>query len=161
MRKKEEAIRKGIFVKTKLPVEFDKLSEKSLCSWDIPEFYLDELYKCIDCGKQFIHTAETQKEWYEVQKKYIWQRPNRCDTHFQEWRVARKSKFEMDKALEKLREFPEDRKLLKSYAESIVKFHKNHERGNLQIAMSIFNKLEIKSNHSAYCRDRLKGIDIE
>ena len=156
LRKKEEAIRKGIYVKTKLPIDFSKLSEKSLRSWVLPNFYVDEIFNCVDCGKQCIHTAETQKKWYEEDKKYFWQRPTRCDVHFHEWREARKSKFEMDHALENLKEKPEDKKLLISYAKAIVKFHQKNERGNLQTAISIFKRFNIKDNYSHYCKQQLK-----
>ena len=160
LRKKEEALRKGIYVKTKLPVEHEKLSEKSLRSWVLPEFYVDEIYNCIDCGKKCIHTAETQKRWHEEEKKYFWQKPLRCDIHFQEWRESRKSKFKMDRVLEKLKDHPEDKQLLISYAEAIVNFHQKNERGNLQLAMSIFKRFEIKDNNSHYCKQILKESDI-
>ena len=157
LRKREEALRKGIYVKTKLPVDFEKLSEKSLRSWTIPEFYEDQIYNCVECGRECIFTAEEQKRKFEEEKKYIWQRPNRCREHFQLWRESRKAKFEMDRALEQLKQNPEDKKLLISYAESIVKFHQKNERGNLQIAMSIFKRFEVKDNYSHYCKETIKN----
>ena len=157
LRKKKEALRKGTYVKTKLPVEFEKLSSKSLHSWSLPEYYIDEIYKCIECGKECIHTAETQKRWCEEEKKYFWQKPIRCEDHYQEWREARKTKFEMDRVLEKLKENPEDKNLLIAYAEAIVKFHQKNERGNLEAAMSIFKRFEIKDNYSHYCKLKLRN----
>ncbi|WDD99951.1 zinc-ribbon domain containing protein [Thalassomonas actiniarum] len=36
-----------------------------------PDYYYDEEYKCVDCGKNEIWTAEQQKFWYEELGKTI------------------------------------------------------------------------------------------
>lgn len=74
----------------RLPVDQSRLSEKSLRSWSLPEYYTDERYRCVGCGKECVFTAETQKEWYEDQGKFFWERPDRCEDCHSEWRSLRK-----------------------------------------------------------------------
>ncbi len=74
----------------KLPVERSRLSEASLQSWSIPDYYTDQRYNCVGCGKACVFTAETQKEWCETQGRFFWERPNRCEDCHSEWRSIRK-----------------------------------------------------------------------
>ena len=74
----------------RLPVDRSRLSEASLRSWSIPEYYTDQRYTCVGCGNECIYKAETQKEWCEVQGKFFWERPTRCEECHAEWRSIRK-----------------------------------------------------------------------
>jgi hypothetical protein len=140
-----------------LAVNYDALSVESKRSWSIPDFYTDEDYYCIDCGAKSFFSAEKQKEWYEVKKRYFWQRPIRCRLHHEEWRVKRKSKFIMDRNLEALRQNPDDKAIMINCAESIVQFHQDTGNGNLQSALFILKKLDRKDELYDYCRNQLKG----
>jgi hypothetical protein len=139
-----------------IPVILGNLSEKSLRSWDLPEFYKDENCKCIDCGTVFLFTAEEQRCWYEVEKRYYWQRPIRCSLDHDIWRDKRKHKFDMDKNLEDLKESPEDDEIMLKCAESIIQFHKDTDNGNLQLASSLLQKLKILDKRYQYCKEQIK-----
>ena len=45
---------------------------------DLPEFYVDYLFTCRDCGKSEVWTAERQKWYYEEAKGHIWAVAIRC-----------------------------------------------------------------------------------
>jgi hypothetical protein len=138
------------------PVNFDNLSEESKMSWSIPEMYIDEFYHCIDCGVKSLFSAEKQKEWYEVEKRYFWQKPIRCRLHHEEWRSKRKIKFKMDRNLLALKENPDNRTIMFACAESIIQFHKETKNGNLRAAMILLKKLDYKDELLSYCQDELK-----
>jgi hypothetical protein len=140
-----------------IPINYKLLSEKSLRSLPLPEFYKDETYKCVDCSKISIFSAQEQQNWYEVQKKYFWQRPVRCLLHHDIWRDTRKRKFTMDQKLEELRENPENRKTMIASAEAIVQFHKKTKTGNLELAISLFKKLKIETKYYLYCKENLSN----
>ena len=95
------------------------------------------------------------KEWYEVSKRYFWQRPTRCSYHHDEWRIKRKNKFAMDRNLSALKENPSDEVIMAKCAESIVQFHKDTGNGNLQTALCLLNKLERTDSLYVYCRNQL------
>ena len=45
---------------------------------DIPEFYVDYTFSCVDCGKKETWTASQQKWYYEEAKGHIWAVAVRC-----------------------------------------------------------------------------------
>lgn len=141
----------------KIPVCFKSLSEKSQKSWDIPEFYEDITFECVDCKKQVVFTAIQQQEWYEVQKKYFWQRPIRCVFHHDFWRETRKLKFSMDRSLEKLKENPNDFEIMKQCAESITFYHQRTKTGDLKLAISLFKKLNLQNELYLYCKKEMEN----
>ena len=141
----------------KIPVNKKKLSEKSLRSWDIPEFYKDEIYTCIDCGKETLFSAKEQQQLYEVKQKYFWQRPNRCLLHHDIWRDTRKKKFSMDQKLQELSQKPDNQEVMIDCADAIVLYHKKTNHGNLQLAASLFKKLKTESTHYLYCKEKLNN----
>ena len=141
--------------KKTLPVNFNKLSEKSQRSWTIPEIYTDEIYSCIDCGESCVFTAIQQQEWYEIQKKYYWERPVRCQVHYMQWKNKKLTKTSMDQKLNKLKEKPNDINCLFEYAKSIIEYHKANGKGNLQIAISILKKVNETGELYKYCRENL------
>lgn len=138
----------------KIPVCFTALSEASQRSWTIPEFYEDETYRCVDCGKESLFTAEMQREWYEVKKRYFFQRPIRCSEHHEEWRLKRKSKFKMDRALAALRKNPESENAMQTTAKAIIDFHKKTGNGNLQAALHLLRKLGNDDELLNYCKEK-------
>ena len=139
-------------------VDSRQLSEKSLRSRDIPTHYIDELYHCIDCGIECTFLADQQKDWYEVEKRYFWQRPTRCIFHHDEWRVKRSNKFDMDRRLEALSKNPRDEENMAQCAESMVQFHKDTSNGNLQTALCLLKKLKRTDPFYTYCKDRLTDL---
>lgn len=140
----------------KIPVCPESLSEESQRSYGIPEFYEDEYYKCIECGKETLFSAEQQKQWYEVEKRYLFQGPIRCRHHFFLWLSDRKTKFRMDKALEYLNLHPDSKDAMRDYALSIVEFHKNTGNGNLHTAVHLLRKLNKDPDELAYCIEQIK-----
>jgi DNA-directed RNA polymerase subunit RPC12/RpoP len=44
----------------------------------LPQFYIDKVYKCRDCGSDEIWTAKQQKWWYEMAKGHIDSTAVRC-----------------------------------------------------------------------------------
>lgn len=129
----------------------EALSEKSQLSWGVPKFYKDECYKCVDCGKEILFSAEQQKEWYEVKKRYIYQRPVRCRDHFLQWLSDRKIKLKMDKSLEKIRLMPDSEEAMRDYAFSIVEFHKRNGMGDLNTAIHLLRQLKEEGEALEYC----------
>lgn len=45
---------------------------------DLPRWYKDYPFRCIDCGVEQIWTAEQQKWYYEEAKGYLWSVAVRC-----------------------------------------------------------------------------------
>ncbi|MEX0717498.1 MAG: zinc-ribbon domain-containing protein [Planctomycetaceae bacterium] len=44
----------------------------------VPLWYEDRTFRCVDCGREEIWTAEQQKWWYETAKGYSFSRAIRC-----------------------------------------------------------------------------------
>ncbi|MDC0948586.1 zinc-ribbon domain containing protein [Gammaproteobacteria bacterium] len=45
---------------------------------EIPEYYLDKAFTCVDCGSEEVWTGKQQKWWYEVAKGSICTTAVRC-----------------------------------------------------------------------------------
>jgi len=45
---------------------------------ELPRYYQDYPFSCMDCGKSEVWTAEKQKWYYEEAKGYIWAVAIRC-----------------------------------------------------------------------------------
>jgi len=69
----------------RIPVDFSRLSESSRRSYGIPRHYEDIRFKCLGCGKNVIFPASQQQQWYEAEKRYFWERPNKCYPCYREW----------------------------------------------------------------------------
>lgn len=41
-------------------------------------WYIDAVFKCMDCGKDFLFSVEEQRFWYEQRKFYVDSKPTRC-----------------------------------------------------------------------------------
>ena len=41
-------------------------------------FYIDRLFRCVDCNKQEVWTGSQQKWWYEVAKGFVYSTAVRC-----------------------------------------------------------------------------------
>jgi len=64
-----------------VPVNEDLLAPNN--SYGAPDFvrrgyYIDILFRCVDCGKEEIWTGTQQKWWYEVAKGFIYSTAIRC-----------------------------------------------------------------------------------
>ena len=55
----------------------DKLSHINTYG-DLPKYYTDYAFTCVDCGSDELWKAETQKWYYEVAKGHIWEIAVRC-----------------------------------------------------------------------------------
>jgi uncharacterized phage-like protein YoqJ len=131
----------------KIAVDITKLSAASKRSESIPEFYEDETYNCVDCGVKCIFTAEIQKNWYEVSKRYFWQRPIRCDEHHKSWSEAKRKKLKMDQIIAELKDSGSN-KLILECSEAIIAFYEQTGHGNLQMAKHLLKELEDYKSHS-------------
>ena len=146
----------------KLKVNKNLLSEKSLRSYDLPDYYYDETINCETCHKSFVFTKEEQQEWYEVQRKYFWMRPKYCDTHYNEWLARYKSKIEMDKMFKEL-EQNDSLKVIFKVAESIYKYYLlNSHQGNIEklrqlLKRCIENKHKLKQSEKIL--DHINAIE--
>jgi hypothetical protein len=145
----------------RLRVIRELLTEASLRSYGVPEFYVDEYYECIECGVKSLFSAEKQREWYEVKKRDIYVRPSRCPQHFIEWLSGRKAKYWMDVEIEKLKADPDSKDAKLRYALSVVAFHKNTGNGNLNAAIHILRKLDKEQDALSYCVEQIKKGDGE
>ena len=144
--------------KQKIPVNVNKLSDKSKRSWTLPEFYEDEAYNCVDCGAQCVFTAEQQQKWYEGSKRYFWQRPIRCDEHHKIWAVSKKKKLKMDHLISELNG-SNSKKMMLECAESIVEFYEQTGHGNLGMAKHLLKNLKDYKSSSHLIDDLRKRID--
>jgi hypothetical protein len=59
-----------------IPADLSKQAKNN--SYDPPHFYVDQPFRCVDCGKEEIWTASRQKWYYEVAKGSIYGRAVRC-----------------------------------------------------------------------------------
>jgi hypothetical protein len=73
----------------KVPVDFSQLSASSQRSYGIPHYYEDIKFQCLGCDKEVTFPASQQKQWYEEQKRYFWERPNKCFDCYREWLMLR------------------------------------------------------------------------
>ncbi len=145
--------------KNRIAITFENLSEASKRSWTIPEFYEDEEYGCVDCGEASLFAAERQKEWYEIQKRYFFQRPIRCQDCHDIWRDQKKSKLHMDRKLEELKSNPENQNVMEECAFAIIDFHQKNNRGNLNMALHLLRALKAQKknvvNATDYCKENI------
>jgi hypothetical protein len=73
-------------IEEQMPAEAVFCDRESLApsgSWSPPTFvergyYLDQPFRCVDCGKDEVWTAAQQKWWYEVAKGQIFTVAKRC-----------------------------------------------------------------------------------
>jgi len=73
-----------------VPVNAELLAPNN--SYGAPDFvqrgyYVDRLFRCVDCGKEEVWTGTQQKWWYEVAKGFAYSTAVRC-------RVCRRKKRE-------------------------------------------------------------------
>ncbi len=47
-------------------------------SYDCKAYYVDETFRCVDCGIEHTWTAEQQQHWFEVVKGSIYTQITRC-----------------------------------------------------------------------------------
>ena len=146
---------------TKKPVNINELSEASKRSCSLPDFYEDKWYKCIDCGEKSLFLASSQKEWYEVQKRYFYQHPIRCRDCNNLWSETKKSKLNMDNRLVELKINPKNQKLIKECAFAIIAFHKKSNKGNLCKALHLLRSIKAHKKDIEdgilYCGENIKN----
>jgi len=69
-------IRARAIPKGAIPADLSRQAKNN--SYDPPHFYVDQPFRCVDCGKQEVWTANQQKWYYEVAKGSIYGRAVRC-----------------------------------------------------------------------------------
>lgn len=145
-----------------IPVNRDALHPTSLHTLALPDYWEDEHFTCVDCGKEVLFSAERQREWYEVKKRPIFLRPIRCPEHHEAWRQGRRAKFAMDRRLERLKRDPNDTDVIREAAMAIVTFHQRTKRGNLQMALHLLRHLALQEKPIVrairYCESELKIV---
>ncbi len=137
----------------KIRVNIGALSEKSRRSWNIPEFWEDIHYQCRDCRAECVFPAETQRDWYERQKRYIWQRPNRCLKCRKVRNQKRIAKTMMDGRLGELKKHPDDESTIANAILAIVHHHRLNNTGDLQFAIALSRRLSENKQASRAVRD--------
>ena len=140
----------------KVPICWESLSDESRRSWGIGEYYEDQYYNCVDCGKEIKFSAQRQKQWYEVKKLNINIKPARCAEHFLKWKGDRNSKFSMDRKLNKLKQDPDSKDAMLNYALSIVEFHRHTGNGNLHTALHLLRQLREEGDAMSYCSEHIQ-----
>jgi hypothetical protein len=86
---KDEVIVRNISAPKPIPpgaIAADLAQQALNNSYDPPQFYIDQPFDCVDCGKHEIWTAAQQKWYFEVAKGSIYGRAVRC----RECRVKRR-----------------------------------------------------------------------
>ena len=71
---------------SQLPVDVEKLCDKSKRSYALPDYYRSFDTRCIGCDMLFHVSAAEQKRIHENSKVYIFARINRCPKCQAEWR---------------------------------------------------------------------------
>lgn len=143
----------------RIPVDFDALSEESRKSCSILDYYEDETFLCVDCGKVCAFPADKQKLWYEVHKRYFWQRPIRCAEHHELWSEAKSQKLKMDHLIADLKK-SNSRKLKIECAEAIIKHSELTGRGNLRMATELGKDLWDYKSGERVVNSLMKRIDL-
>ena len=123
-------------MRSKIPVQRERLSAASRRSYDDPEFWEDEEIRCRNCGTLFTFSALLQQDWYERQGKHLQVKPVLCGRCFFEHSQPRRLKSRMDYALRKLREAPGTRTKLEA-AETIIDYYRREQRGDIRLALRL------------------------
>jgi Probable zinc-ribbon domain len=70
-------MRGGVAPEGAVLADIEKLSHINTYG-DLPTYYMDYPFSCLDCGSAEIWKAEQQKWYYEEAKGYIWSVAQRC-----------------------------------------------------------------------------------
>lgn len=70
-----------------IPANYEKQAPNN--SYGPPAYYADLSFRCFDCGKEEVWTAEQQHWWYEIAKGPIQSTAVRCRACRRRWRQAR------------------------------------------------------------------------
>ena len=132
-------------MKRSLRVRFEHLSEASQRSISLPESYQDEVYICRDCACQCLFKAEQQQSWYELDKRYFYQRPVRCGPCHSKWCDTRRIKLRVARA-----SHPVD------YATALVQLHQRTGNGNLAKALHLLRNHCAEPELQTYCVEQLR-----
>lgn len=76
-KKEREELALGLRKRTIIKVDPSKVFSRSVLP-DIPDFYYDRKFKCVDCGVADVWTAKRQQWYYEEAKGEIEGQPIRC-----------------------------------------------------------------------------------
>jgi MinD superfamily P-loop ATPase len=132
-------------MKRSLLVRFERLSEASQRSISLPESYQDVVYICRDCACQCQFKAEQQQSWYELEKRYFYQRPVRCAQCHNMWCETRRIKLRVARA-----SHPVD------YATALVQLHQRTGKGNLAKALHLLRSHCVEPELQTYCVAQLR-----
>lgn len=90
--------------KTPRRILADRSQQAPNNSYGPPAYYEDLKFRCVDCGKREVWTAEQQQWWYEVAKGPIYATATRCRNCRQKRRLAKEEQRCRSEAGHKLKE---------------------------------------------------------
>ena len=127
-----------------LPVDRDQLSPESQGSWDLPSYYEDQTYWCVDCGEEQMFTAKEQKDYYETKKRYIYKGWTRCETCYEARLKQRRIRRELHESYKALKDQLDDTMAVFTHAQTMVKHREIIGFNDLQLAIRLLQNVEKK-----------------
>ena len=103
-------------------------------------FYLDETNTCVQCGQEFVFTAEEQKFWYETLQFNFDSIAIRCRDCRKQRRTDAALRQQIALALEALSRRPTDPHALLDLATATVRYRERTGEGNLDRALGACRK---------------------
>jgi tetratricopeptide (TPR) repeat protein len=96
---------------------------------------VDEEKQCLDCGVDFLFSAEEQKYWYERLQFNFYSKPIHCHACRHKRRNARVLKIEMTEAANATKEKSDDAESWLRFAEATYQYFQYFGEGNLNRAI--------------------------
>ena len=103
-------------------------------------FYLDEEKKCIQCGRNFIFSAQEQKYWYESLQFVLYSTAIRCKNCRKQKRTKKILNRQIQAALEHIKKEPGNILYLLQYIEYTIKYFEMTGEGDLEKAIGFCRK---------------------
>ncbi|MFC6633649.1 zinc-ribbon domain containing protein [Microbulbifer taiwanensis] len=115
-------------MRNRVPLNKEAYSDESKQSigWEyLGKEYRDISYTCKKCKNKAIFTAREQKEYFEVQKKYMWTKRTLCSVC---WKEIKQIKSELasleQRYIERKLELKSDRKFLLRWLQLLLEYPK-------------------------------------
>lgn len=103
-------------------------------------FYLDETRRCVQCGEDFVFTADEQKFWYENLKFNFHSTAIRCRDCRRQRRSVKALQRSLEAAAAQLEQSGEDPLVQLAYAEALIEYRRASGSGDLTKALSACRK---------------------
>lgn len=103
--------------------------------WPARYFYVDSDHTCVQCGLDFVLTADEQRYWYEEAHLSFDVRPVRCARCRGERRAVKRFHAAIAAARIAVRETPDEAAARLALAEAVVRFNDDRGEGDLDEAV--------------------------